>query len=213
MVQKYPRGYSFTWYRYILCAIMRTFLFGWFLNVLVNNYAISRTGPKTERLTILRAATNETERGDHDFCLSRSHYTDTDRTSRELTMTSVSTGHIILRERGDHDFCLRSHYTDTDPTSSHIILTPTEPVGSWETMTSVSAGHIILTPTQPVGSGWPQRESPPSMRTWYIIIKYVFISSAIRMRHAVTISGSSGHVFVPDNLVLRLNKKTQSPEF
>ena len=58
-------------------------LFVWFLNVLVNNYAISQTGPKTERLTILRAATHETELGDHDFCLSRSHYTDTDPTSRE----------------------------------------------------------------------------------------------------------------------------------
>ena len=30
---------------------------------------------------------------------------------------------------------------------------------SWETMTSVSAGHIILTPTQPVGSWRPQRKS------------------------------------------------------
>ena len=44
---------------------------------------ISRTGPKTERLTILSAATHETELGDHDFSLSRSHYTDTDPTSRE----------------------------------------------------------------------------------------------------------------------------------
>ena len=42
-------------------------LFGWFLNVLVNYQVISRTGPKTERLTILRAATHETELGDHDF--------------------------------------------------------------------------------------------------------------------------------------------------
>ena len=31
-------------------------LFGWFLNVLVNHYVISRTGHKTERVTILRAA-------------------------------------------------------------------------------------------------------------------------------------------------------------
>ena len=54
-------------------------LFVWSLNVLVNYKVISRTGPKTERLTILRAATHETELGDHDFCLSRSHYTDTDR--------------------------------------------------------------------------------------------------------------------------------------
>ena len=50
-------------------------LFVCFLNVLVNNQALSRTGPKTERLAILRAATHETELGDHDFCLSRSHYT------------------------------------------------------------------------------------------------------------------------------------------
>ena len=48
-------------------------LFHWFLNVLVNNWAISRTGPKTEGLTILRAATHEAELGDHDFCLSRSN--------------------------------------------------------------------------------------------------------------------------------------------
>ena len=40
-------------------------------------------GAKTDVLTILRAATYESERGDHDFCLSRSHYTDTDLTSRE----------------------------------------------------------------------------------------------------------------------------------
>ena len=45
--------------------------------------AIARTGPKTERLTILHAVTHVTERGDHDFCLSRSHYTDTDTTSME----------------------------------------------------------------------------------------------------------------------------------
>ena len=56
-------------------------LVGWFLNVLVNYWVISRTGPKTERLTILRATTHETELGHHDFCLSRSHYTDTDPTS------------------------------------------------------------------------------------------------------------------------------------
>ena len=53
--------------------IKRACLFGWFLNVLVNYLVISRTGPRTERLTILRAATHETELGDHDFCLSRSH--------------------------------------------------------------------------------------------------------------------------------------------
>ena len=57
-------------------------LFVWFHNVLVNYKVISRTGPKAERVTILRAATYETDLGDHDFCLNRSHYTDTDPTSR-----------------------------------------------------------------------------------------------------------------------------------
>ena len=47
----------------------------WFLNALVNYKVISRTGPKTERLTtILRASAHEAELGDHDFCLSRSHH-------------------------------------------------------------------------------------------------------------------------------------------
>ena len=49
---------------------------------------ISRTGPKTEGLTILRAATHDTELGDYDFCLSRSHYTDTDPTSRKRVATA-----------------------------------------------------------------------------------------------------------------------------
>ena len=44
--------------------------------------------PRQERLTILRAATHETELRDHDFCLSRSHYTDTDPTRRERTATA-----------------------------------------------------------------------------------------------------------------------------
>ena len=52
----------------------------WFLNVRVNNEAILRTGPNTERLTILRAATHEIRKGRQ--CLSRSH-TDTNPTSRE----------------------------------------------------------------------------------------------------------------------------------
>ena len=63
-------------------------LFVWFLNVLVNYLVISRTGPKTERLTISRAATHEIELGDHDFCLSRSRYTDTDPTSGEWAATA-----------------------------------------------------------------------------------------------------------------------------
>ena len=40
-------------------------------------------GPQDRASEILRAATRETELGDHDFCLSQSHYTDTDPTCRE----------------------------------------------------------------------------------------------------------------------------------
>ena len=43
-----------------------------------------RTGPKTERLKILSAATHETELGDHDSCLSRSH----DSEAAKYTVTS-----------------------------------------------------------------------------------------------------------------------------
>ena len=60
---------------------------------------MSRTGPKTERLKILRAATHETELGDHDFCLSRSHYTS--RTGKKGLET---------RDKDDHDVA-------SDPTS------------------------------------------------------------------------------------------------
>ena len=45
-------------------------------------------GSQDWNLTILRAAKHETELGDHDFCLSRSHYTDTDPTSRERAATA-----------------------------------------------------------------------------------------------------------------------------
>ena len=44
--------------------------------------------PRQSVLTILHAATHEIELGDHDFCLSRSHYTDTDPTSRERAATA-----------------------------------------------------------------------------------------------------------------------------
>ena len=48
--------------------------------------------PKTERLTILRAATHETELGDHGFCLSWSHYTGTDPARRERPQQESNTG-------------------------------------------------------------------------------------------------------------------------
>ena len=64
-------------------------LFVWLVfNVLVNYWVITRTGPKTEGLTILRAATHETELGDNVFCLSQSYYTDTDPASRERAATA-----------------------------------------------------------------------------------------------------------------------------
>ena len=50
------------WYSLVVDEDFKFCLVGWFLNVLVNNFAISRTGLKTESLTILHAATHETER-------------------------------------------------------------------------------------------------------------------------------------------------------
>ena len=41
-------------------------------------------------MTILRAATYETELGDHDFCLSRSHYIDNDPTSGQRAARALS---------------------------------------------------------------------------------------------------------------------------
>ena len=78
ILQKQHFDHTDTRYFLLYCVVC---LFRKFLNVLVNYKTISRTGPKTERLTVLRDATHETERKDHDFCLSRSH--NTDPTSRE----------------------------------------------------------------------------------------------------------------------------------
>ena len=59
-----------------------------FLTTSSTNRLYRGRAPRQERLTILRAATHETELGDHDFCLSRSHYTDTDPTCRERAATA-----------------------------------------------------------------------------------------------------------------------------
>ena len=63
-------------------------LFGFFLTSSSTTRLYRGRAPRQERLTILRAATHETELGDHDFCLSRSHYTDTDPTWRERAATA-----------------------------------------------------------------------------------------------------------------------------
>ena len=60
--------------------------FGWLVGFLTSSSTTRLycgPAPRQERLTILRAATHETELGGHGFCFSRSHYTDTDPTSRE----------------------------------------------------------------------------------------------------------------------------------
>ena len=136
----------------ILCVLQqRIWLVGWFLNVLVNNYVISRTGPKTECLTILRADTHETELGDHDFCLSRSHYTETDPTSRERRA-----------QRGSNPGPPNQESRALPQTYCASTEEPSEPM-----MGSVSVGHmIILTPPQQVrsGSAWSAVEPVTSLR-------------------------------------------------
>ena len=73
---------------------LRSYFFVWLVGWLISWRSRQLLGyiadgpPKTERLIILRAATHETELGDHDFCLSRSDYTDTDRISRERAATA-----------------------------------------------------------------------------------------------------------------------------
>ena len=66
-------------------------LVGWLVGFLTSSSTTrlySGRAPRQERLTILRAATHETELGDHGFCFSQSHYTDTDPTSRERAATA-----------------------------------------------------------------------------------------------------------------------------
>ena len=69
------------------CSRLFVCLFG-FLTSSSTTRLYRGRAPRQERLTILRAATHETELGDHDFCLSRSHYTDTDPTCRERATTA-----------------------------------------------------------------------------------------------------------------------------
>ena len=46
-------------------------------------------GPKTERLTIFRAATHETQLGDHDFCLRKSASSVSYVAARKIVKRSV----------------------------------------------------------------------------------------------------------------------------
>ena len=72
---------------YVSCFFVSVCLFG-FLTSSSTTRLYSGRAPRQERLTILRAATHETELGDHDFCLSQSHYTDTDPTCKERAATA-----------------------------------------------------------------------------------------------------------------------------
>ena len=72
---------------YVAKSILFVCLYG-FLTSSSTTRLYRGRAPRQERLTILRAATHETELGDHDFCLSRSHYTDTDPTCRERAATA-----------------------------------------------------------------------------------------------------------------------------
>ena len=62
-------------------------MFVWFLNVLVSNRLSHGQVPRLTSDNFM-CCHIETEQGDHDFCLSRSHYTDTDPTSGELAQGS-----------------------------------------------------------------------------------------------------------------------------
>ena len=70
-----------------VCSAFFVCLFG-FLTSSSTTRLYRGRAPREERLAILRAATHEIELGDHDFCLSRSHYTDTDPTCRERAATA-----------------------------------------------------------------------------------------------------------------------------
>ena len=63
-------------------AIETAIWFGWFLNVLAATRLSRGQIPRLKSDNCMCCHT-DTERGDHDFCLSQSHYTDTDPNSRE----------------------------------------------------------------------------------------------------------------------------------
>ena len=66
-------------------------LVGWLVGFLTSSSTTKLYRGRARRQSVwqfLRTATRETELGGHDFCLSRSHYTDTDPTSRERATTA-----------------------------------------------------------------------------------------------------------------------------
>ena len=72
-------------------------LFGWLVGFLMSSSTtrLDRGGSQHWCLTILRAATHETEQGDHNFCLRWSHNTDIHSTSRGLNPRSPQ--HVMGR--------------------------------------------------------------------------------------------------------------------
>ena len=76
---------------WILLRFLFVWLVGWLVGFLTfpSTTRLYRGRAPRQRLAILRAATHETELGDHDFCLSRSHYIDTDPTIRERAATAA----------------------------------------------------------------------------------------------------------------------------
>ena len=86
---------SLAWVAFIAVWDLFVCLFG-FLTSSSTTRLYRGRAPRQERLTILRAATHETELGDHDFCLSRSHYTDTDPTCRERCHDKITITHKAM---------------------------------------------------------------------------------------------------------------------
>ena len=74
-------------------------------------------GSRDCRLTISHVATHMTERGDHDFCHSRSHNTDTDPTSRE----QPATAELYL---GPHPRKSHALSTELPPPPAEFLETP-----------------------------------------------------------------------------------------
>ena len=74
-------------------------------------------GSRDCRLTISHVATHMKERGDHDFCHSRSHNTDTDPTSRE----QPATAELYL---GPHPRKSHALSTELPPPPAEFLETP-----------------------------------------------------------------------------------------